>query len=75
MNIGAGEFKTNCLKLMDQVQRDRKSITITKRGKPVAKLVPVDPEVRTPIFGYLKGCVGIRGDLVASTGEVWNADI
>ena len=42
--IPAGEFKAHCLKLMDEVQAQRKSIIITKRGKPIAKLVPYDDE-------------------------------
>ena len=37
--MGAGEFKARCLKVMDQVQRTREPLLITKRGKPVAKLV------------------------------------
>ena len=41
-SIGAGEFKAKCLKLLDEVERQRKQIVITKRGKPVAKLVPID---------------------------------
>ena len=39
--IAAGEFKARCLTLMDDVQATRVPILITKRGKPVAKLVPV----------------------------------
>ena len=38
----AGEFKARCLKVMDQVQKTREPLVITKRGKPVAKLVPAD---------------------------------
>ena len=39
--IAAGKFKARCLTLMDDVQATRQPILITKRGKPVAKLVPV----------------------------------
>src|SRR5579871_223348 len=39
--IAAGQFKAKCLRLLDEVQRQRSEIVITKRGKPVAKLVPV----------------------------------
>jgi prevent-host-death family protein len=65
MRIPAGEFKAKCLKLMDQVARSREPIVITKRGKPVAKLVPPDEaEARAPLFGYLAGTVSIQGDIV-----------
>jgi antitoxin (DNA-binding transcriptional repressor) of toxin-antitoxin stability system len=46
---------------------------ITKRRKPVAKLVPFE-EKRPDIFGYMKGTVSIRGDIVGPTGETWDAD-
>jgi prevent-host-death family protein len=71
--IGAGEFKAKCLKLLDDVQRQRFSLVITKRGKPVARLVPVGEEL-PDIFGRMKGTIEILGDIVSPTGEVWNAD-
>jgi prevent-host-death family protein len=42
IQIPAGEFKARCLKLMDEVRATRRPIVITKRGKPVARLVPVE---------------------------------
>jgi len=70
--IAAGVFKAQCLSLLDEVQQQRKEIVITKRGKPVARLVPVDNE-RPVVFGRLKGTVRILGDIF-STGERWEAD-
>jgi prevent-host-death family protein len=68
----AGKFKVHCLKVMDQVQSKRESVIITKRGKPVAKLVPIIQE-KDDIFGFLKGKVSILGDVVspALTPEEW----
>ncbi|HMP72052.1 MAG TPA: type II toxin-antitoxin system Phd/YefM family antitoxin [Kiritimatiellia bacterium] len=74
MIIAAGEFKKHCLKLMDQVQTGRQSILITKRGKPVAKLVPVDDPTAVPLFGCMKGRLHEAGDVVKPTGEAWHAD-
>ena len=62
--IAAGEFKAQCLGIMDRVQRTRESILITKHGKPVAKLVPAD-RPGDDIFGYMAGKVKIVGDIVA----------
>ena len=70
--INAGAFKTHCLSLLDEVQQQRKSIVITKRGKPVARLVPVDTE-RPVVFGRLKGTGEVVGDITC-TDEVWDAD-
>jgi prevent-host-death family protein len=73
MSIAAGEFKARCLRIMDEVKQTHRSVVITKRGKPVAKIVPVD-DTPVPLFGFLKGRARIEGDLVAPTGEAWNAD-
>jgi prevent-host-death family protein len=65
MEKSAGEFKAGCLRLIDQVARTREPIVITKRGRPVAKLVPPDdPPPRTPLFGYMAGTAVVRGDIV-----------
>jgi prevent-host-death family protein len=41
--MAAGSFKIHCLAVMDEVQaKRREAVVITKRGKPVAKLVPAD---------------------------------
>jgi prevent-host-death family protein len=58
----AGEFKSRCLKVMDQVRTTRQPVVITKRGRPVAKLVPLDTR-GDDIFGCLKGVVEIVGDI------------
>jgi prevent-host-death family protein len=70
--MAAGEFKVHCLAVMDEVQSKRQAVLITKRGKPVAKLVPVEQE-KDDIFGFLKGKVKVVGDVVspALTPEEW----
>jgi len=70
--MGAGAFKAHCLAVMDEVQAKRVTVVITKRGKPVAKLVPVNEE-KDDIFGFLEGKVTIVGDVVspALTLEEW----
>ena len=73
MNIVAGLFKAKCLELMDRVAEQHETITVIKRGKPVARLVPVQPAPQRPLFGYLRGKGTITGDIVAPTGETWEA--
>ena len=73
MNIAAGLFKAQCLKLMDRVAETNETITVTKRGKPVARLVPVERTPERPLFGYLRGKGEIKGDIVAPTGETWES--
>ncbi len=67
--IPAGEFKAKCLNLLDQVAEDRKPLVITKRGRPVAKLVPMEPEVK--LFGALRGSVSYMGDIISPIENEW----
>jgi prevent-host-death family protein len=62
--IPAGTFKARCLAIMDEVAAKRQAVVITKRGKPVAKLVPVEKE-KDDIFGFMKGKGRILGDVVS----------
>jgi prevent-host-death family protein len=72
--IPAGQFKVHCLAIMDEVQAKRQAVVITKRGKPVAKLVPVEKQ-KDDIFGFMKGkgTVEIKGDIISPvlTPEEW----
>ena len=58
---------------MDEVHQSRKEIVITKRGKPVACLVPTDDDIPR-IFGRMKDTITNCGDIVAPTGEKRDAD-
>lgn len=71
--ISAGQFKARCLALMDKVKADRVPIVITKRGKPVAKLVPVE-DAAPCLFGALQDTVVVKGDIVQPVGDPWEAD-
>lgn len=62
--IPAGQFKARCLAIMDEVQAKREAVIITKRGKPVAKLIPAEQE-KDDIFGFFKGKIEIKGDIVS----------
>jgi len=72
--IPAGQFKARCLSLIDEVNRTHQVIIITKRGKPVARLVPLDEEKPRNLFGFFAGHVVEEGDIVSPTGEEWEAE-
>ena len=71
--VAAGIFKTHCLRYLDEVNRTRKELIITKRGKPVARLVPVE-QGQSRVVGRLNGTVTVLGDIIGPTGEQWEAD-
>ena len=75
-SLKATDFKTGCLALLDEVARSGETITITKRGKPVAQLIPVRPaNLRYPQDG-LRGSVQVLGDIVSPVldPDVWEVE-
>ena len=69
--IAAGKFKDVCLKTLDDVARTRTPVVITKRGRPVATLVPyLTPTTRRSLAGSVVREVGDP----FGTGESWDAD-
>lgn len=66
--IQAGKFKAECLKIMDDVHAKNYSAIITKRNKPIAKIIPVKEE-RTLLFGKMKNSAHIKEDLTQPIGE------
>lgn len=69
--IKASDFKPRCLELMDEVAERHVEFVITKHGRPVAKLVPVDAEASSP-FGFMNGTVLSHGDIVSPDHEAWD---
>jgi prevent-host-death family protein len=70
-SIAAGKFKNVCLKTLDEVAATKTSVVITKRGRPVAKLVPY---VQTSTQRGLKGSVLKEVGDPFATGDEWDAD-
>ena len=68
--IGAAKFKEQCLAILAQL--DPEGIVITKRGKPVAKLVPIE-QSHKDLIGSFRGKIEIKGDIV-STSVRWDAN-
>lgn len=70
--VPASTFKARCLSLLDEVARTRTGIVVTKHGKPVAKLVPLDNEPM-PTLGSVTLLVD-DDEAYFSTGESWVAE-
>ena len=68
--MDAAKFKEQCLWLLDHLGPE--GITVTKHGKPVAKVVPIEGSC-ADLIGSLKGKLKLRGDLL-STGMRWDAE-
>jgi prevent-host-death family protein len=68
--IGAAQFKERCLAILDEVGPE--GIVVTKHGKPVAKLIPIEAD-SADLIGSLKNEIEVKGDIL-STGVKWNAE-
>ena len=72
--IAAGEFKAKCLKLLDEVAEKREPLIITKHGKPVAQLVPVQEREWVDPVGAMRGSGAIIGDIISPLEDEWEAN-
>lgn len=73
--VGAADLKQHCLKILDELPRE--GLIITKRGKPVAHLLPV-PRSTVELIGLLKGKLKVHGDIIDTSDLAdeysWTAD-
>lgn len=74
--MSASEFKAKCLAVLDEVFRTGRTVTILKRGKPVAQLVPPVPQADGYAQHALLGSVEVVGDIVAPVLDAseWEAE-
>ena len=67
--VSAAKFKAECLKLLDTVARTRRGLVVTKHGRPVAQVVPLETPARS-----LEGSIVKEGDLISPIDVTWNAE-
>lgn len=71
--VSASVFKAKCLELMDQVERTKEEVTVTKYGRPIAKLVPLSGTPSRPFFGRAKGTIEpVSLDVFSPEPEIWS---
>ena len=68
--MAISEFKAKCLSLLDQVQKTKKPILVTRFGKPIAEVIPASPKaVAGDWIGSMKGTFEILGDIVSPADD------
>jgi len=73
--IPAGEFKAKCLRLLDEVERTGEELVVTKRGRPVARIVPTErPKTDEEILAHLRAMVVSMGDIESDFEDDWEAN-
>jgi prevent-host-death family protein len=71
--IMASRFKAECLAILDQVEQMHISVVITKHGRPIARVVPLDVGYDASTLGSVH-LVAEPDEAYYSTGEAWDAD-
>jgi len=71
--VAISEFKAKCLSLLEEVQKTKQPLRVTRFGKPVAEVVPIGPTPMPDWFGSMKGTFQILGDIIspASDEDEW----
>lgn len=73
--ISSSYFKTHCLKLLDNVYNHKETIIVTKRGKAVAKIEPIEPlRFDKSLFNSLSDKAVINNEIIETDYEIWNAE-
>ena len=67
--IAISEFKAKCLALLDQVQKTKKPLLITRFGKPVAEVVPPSAVVPANWMGSMRDKIEILGDIISPAND------
>jgi prevent-host-death family protein len=69
-SIPAGEFKAKCLEVLDRVEREGGAYIVTKRGRPVAQVVPIARDEPRAV----QGSVTYLTDIAEPLGDDWPVD-
>jgi antitoxin (DNA-binding transcriptional repressor) of toxin-antitoxin stability system len=73
--VPIGEFKTHCYKLLDQSQKEHKQFTITRKGKAIVQVIPLNEHSsKQSIFGMMQNIASINGNLIEPIDVKWDAE-
>lgn len=71
-SVSASQFKAQCLAMLDKVAKTGLPVVVTKRGKPIAKLIPIDSQEPPDLLGSVH--YTREEDLLAPVDESWEAE-
>jgi antitoxin (DNA-binding transcriptional repressor) of toxin-antitoxin stability system len=72
--MAVGKFKAECLREIENIQQTGEPLIVTKRGKPIVKIIPIFEEEQGSFFGCMKNTFSIEGDIMAPIEDHWNID-
>lgn len=72
--ISISKFKTHCLEMIEKLNTNNEPIIITKRDKPIAKVIPFNNLKKNSLFGILKDKAEIKGNIIEPIDIIWEAN-
>ncbi len=72
--MSVSDLKSHCSRVIEELSKRRKPVVITKRGKPVAMLVPVQEQESKTLFGFARGFVKVHGGILEPIDVEWEAE-
>jgi prevent-host-death family protein len=75
IEVSASDLKNSWHEYLEQVARGRQEVVVTRYGRPIARLSPVEStDESRGLFGWMSGTVTVHEDIVAPVGEAWEVD-
>ena len=71
--VSATELKARCSEVIERVASELRPVTVTKRGKPIARIVPIETPEAKSLVGYARGRLTVTGDLLQPIDVDWEA--
>lgn len=71
--IPVSQLKARCSEVLDRVERHKQSLIVTRRGRPIARLVPFENDASPELYGSLRGTVRFHGDVIEPIDVEWEA--
>ena len=72
--MSVSDFKARALKVLKRVDEEQQSVVLTRRGKPVAQVIPYRESSQPCQPGALAHLLTFEGDVVTPLGEdLWDA--
>lgn len=73
VRVTASNLKARCAAVLDEVVRKRQAIVITRHGRVIARLIPIEEEKPASVFGCTRGSITVKGDIITPIEADWEA--
>jgi prevent-host-death family protein len=75
IEVSASDLKNSWHEYLEQVSRGRQEVVVTRYGRPIARLSPVEStDENGGLFGWMSGTVTVHGDIIGPLDETWEVD-